>query len=292
MMSVWTIWKIWNLWTMSRGRRVRLAIVAAAVLSAVVAGGAQGAAAQSAQDWMSTMLAHENAATGERGRYLYLNVERSERTGGHVWTEWVAETDWGKVRYLVQEDGRPLPPDRLAKEKARLADEAAHPDTFKAAEDSKADSEQHARQMLGLLPKAFLLSDPRPEGDMVRIDYTPNPSYQPSSMEEKVLHAMSGSVLIDEKQVRMRQVDGHTSQDVSMSFGLASVKAGSNFLTERVHAQGPDWKVGQVKVDIRGKALLFKIARSQDSKHTQFRKIADGLTVQAAVELLEAQPLS
>ena len=68
---------------------------------------------------------------------------------------------------------------------------------------------------------------------MIRIDYAPNPSYQPASMEEKVLHAMSGTLLIDEKQVRMRQVDGHMSQDVTMSFGLASVKAGSNFLTER-----------------------------------------------------------
>ena len=247
--------------------------------------------AQSAQDWMSTMLAHENAATSERGRYLYLNVERSERSGGHLWMEWVAETNWGKVRYLVAEDGKPLPPDRVTKEKARVADEAAHPDAFKAAEDSKADSEQHARQMLSLLPKAFILSEPRPEGDMVRIDYVPNPSYQPSSMEEKVLHAMSGSVLIDQKQVRMRQVDGHMSQDVSMSFGLASIKAGSNFLTERVHAQGPDWKLGQVKVDIRGKALLFKIARSQESTHTQFRRIPDGMTVAAAVEMLEQQPM-
>ncbi len=245
--------------------------------------------AQSAQDWMNTMLAHENAATTERGRYLYLNLERSERTGGHLWAEWVAETDWGKVRYVVAEDGQPLSPDRVAKEKARIADEAAHPDAFKSAEDSKADSEKHARDMLSLLPKAFLLSEPRQQGDMVRIDYTPNPAYQPASIEERVLHAMSGSVLIDEKQVRMRQVDGHTSQDISMSFGLASIKAGSNFLTERVHAQGPDWKVGQVKVDIRGKALLFKIARSQQSNHSQFRKIPDGMTVAAAVDLLEQQ---
>ena len=145
--------------------------------------------------------------------------------------------------------------------------------------------------MLALLPKAFLLSEPRPEGDVVRIDYTPNPNYQPSSMEERVLHAMSGSVLIDEKQVRMRQVDGHMSQDVSMSFGLASIKAGSSFMTERVHAQGADWKLGEVKVDIRGKALLFKIARSQESKHSQFRRIPDGMTVAAAVDLLEQQPV-
>ena len=242
---------------------------------------------QSAQQWMGTMLEHENAATNERGRYMYTNEERSERTGGHLWRERVAETDWGKVHYLLAEDGKPLTGDRLAAEKARVADEAARPEAFKAAEQSKADTEAHARQMLSLLPKAFLFGEPRVEGDVVKIDYRPNPDYQPDTMEEKVLHMMSGTVVIDEKQVRMREVDGHTSQDLSLSMGLVSIKSGSNFLTERVHAEGPDWKVGTVHTDIRGKALFLKIARSSEMRHTEFRKIPDGMTVAAAVALLE-----
>ena len=56
-----------------------------------------------------------------------------------------------------------------------------------------------------------------------------------------------------------------------------------------MHAQGPDWKVGKVNVDIRGKALLFKIVRSQSSLHSNFQKIPDGMTVAAAVQLLEQQ---
>ena len=247
------------------------------------------ASAQTAQQWMSTMIDHENAATNDRGRYIFLNQERSERSGGHVWLEWVAETDWGKVRYLIAEDGKPLSPDRVEKEKARLTDEALHPDAFKKAEDGKADSEKHAREMLALLPRAFLLSEPKMNGDVVRIDFTPNPQFQPSTIEEKVIHAMSGTLLIDERMIRMRQLQGHMSQDVSFALGIATIKAGTSFLTERVHAVGPDWKVGLVQIDVRGKALLFKIARSQDSKHTQFQQIPEGMTVGAAVELLEHQ---
>ena len=40
--------------------------------------------------------------------------------------------------------------------------------------------------------------------------------------------------------------------------------------------------------DIKGKALFLKIARSQEAKHAEFKKIADGMTVAAAVEMLEA----
>ena len=242
-----------------------------------------------AQQWMSAMLGHESAATPQRGRYMYLNEERSDRTGGHLWRERVAETDWGTVRYLLAEDGKPLPGDRQQTEKNRLADEAAHPEAFRQAEQTKSDSEQHARQMLTLLPKAFLFTEPTREGDAVRIDYRPNPDYQPANIEEKVLHGMSGTVLIDPTLMRLRQVDGHTSQDLSLSFGFASVKAGSNFTTTRAHEQGVDWKMVAVHSDIRGKALFMKLARQQDSKHGEFVHIQDGMTVAAAVALVESQ---
>ena len=249
---------------------------------------AQMAAHPTAQEWMDTMVAHENAATAQRGHYVYLNEERSDRTGGHLWRERVAETDWGLVRYLLAEDEVPLSADRANAEKARLADEAARPEAFRQNEQARVDNEQHARQMLTLLPKAFLFSEPKLNGDEVEIDFMPNPAFQPATMEEKVLHAMSGKVLIDDKAQRLREVDGHTSQDLSLSFGLASVKAGSNFQTVRVHEVGPDWKMESVHSDIRGKAFFMKLARKQDSKHSEFRKIPDNTTVASAVAMLEA----
>ena len=244
-------------------------------------------AAQDSQTLLSTMLARENDASVHRGRYMYLNEERSERTGQHLWLERVAETDWGKVRLLLQEDGKPIAADRTASERGRLADEAAHPDAFRKAETSRIDGEQHARDMLRLLPRAFIMDQPVLEGDAFRINYRPNPDFQPASMEEKVLHAMSGSVLIDTKMLRMREVNGHTSQDVSVGFGMASVKAGSNFNSARIPADGQDWKLLTIHADIRGKAFFLKIAKTQDAKHGEFKRIPDGLTVAAAVELVE-----
>ena len=239
---------------------------------------------------ITLVAARETEAANHRGRYMYLSVERSDRTNGHEWTERVAETGWGKVRYLVAEDGKPLTGERRSAERARIEDEGKNPEIFKQAESSKMEDEQHARQMMVLLPKAFLFDQPQREGEFWRMAYRPNPAYQPNGMEERVLHGMSGTVLIDANAIRTHALEGTMPQDISIGFGLlATIHAGSNFSTVRDHIDGYDWKTVEVHTDINGKALFLKtVARKQEAKHTEFKRIPDGVTVADAVKLVEA----
>ncbi len=259
-----------------------------ALLLAVVCS-AGSAFAQDGKQIIGTLIQNEQNATDHRGRYMYLSVEKSDRTGGHTWTEKMAETPWGKVKYLIAEDGQPLPPDRASAERARLAQEAADPAGFKRQEEARGDDEQHARQMLRLLPIAFFFDSPKLEGETLRIPFRPNPSYAPQSLEERVLHGMSGSVLVDAKTIRLRGLEARMPQDVSIGFGLlATIKAGSNFETLRQPAEGIDWKTETVHTEINGKAMFLKtIARQQESKHSEFRKIPNDISVADAVKLLE-----
>ncbi len=259
-----------------------------------VAGGAAAqemdVARMDGKSLITLVASREAEASNHRGRYMYLSVERSERTGGHEWTERIAETAWGKVRYLIAEDGQPLTGDRLAAERARIEEEGVHPEEYKRQEAGKMEDEQHARSMMVLLPKAFVFDQPEAEGEYLRVRYKPNPAYQPNGMEERVLHGMSGSVLIDTKLVRTHELDGTMPQDVSIGFGiLATIHAGSNFSTTRDHIEGYDWKTVTVHTDINGKALFLKtVARKQEAKHTEFKRIPDGVTVEEAVKLVEA----
>ena len=239
---------------------------------------------------ITMVAARESEATNHLGRYTYLSVEQSDRTNGHEWTERVAETAWGKVRYLVAEDGKPLTGDRLVAERARIEDEAKNPEIFKEAESGKMEDEQHARQMMVLLPKAFLFDQPQREGEFWRMAYRPNPAYQPNGFEERVLHGMSGTVLIDAKAIRTHELEGKIPEDISLGFGiLATIHAGSNFSTVRDHIEGYDWKTVAVHTDFNGKALFLKsVARKQEAKHTDFKRIPDGITVEEAVKILEA----
>src|ERR1700712_2037724 len=107
------------------------------VLLGLLAGGAVRAqsldvarSSDAARQIVDTMLTHEGDPAEHRLKYMYLSEERSERTGGHTWTERVVETAMGKVRLLLAEDGKPLSADRMAAERSKLAEIVAHPDAF------------------------------------------------------------------------------------------------------------------------------------------------------------------
>jgi hypothetical protein len=259
-----------------------------ALLILLATAGLRAQSLNDARKIVDTMLAHENDPAEHRIKYMYLSEERSERTGGHLWSERVAETALGKVRMLLAEDGKALSPERIAAERARLADIAAHPDAFQKREQAMKNDEQHAEQMLALLHKAFLFDEPRADGSDVRIGYRPDPAYQPKTMEEKVLHAMSGAVLVDERTMQLHRIEGKMPTDVSMGFGLLGVvHAGSSFTTTHEMAPGGEWKDALVNTAIDGKAMLFKeIGRNEHVVHSEFKRLPDDISIAQAVEML------
>jgi hypothetical protein len=263
----------------------RSAIVMLGLLSA---GAMWAQSSDASRQIVNTMLAHESNPTEHRNMYTYLSEERSERTGGHLWTERVVETAAGKVRLLLAEDGKPLSIQQQTAEKAKLADIAAHPETFQRREQAMKNDEQHAEQMLALLHKAFLFDEPHPDGSDVRIGYRPDPAYQPKTMEEKVLHAMSGEVLVDERSMQLHRIEGKVPADVSLGYGiLGTIHAGSSFTTTHEMEPGGEWKDALVTTAIEGKAMLFKeIGRNEHVVHSEFKRVADDISVAQAVELL------
>jgi len=256
------------------------------VWAADVAGaGASG----SAKALVQRMLAVEDAEALRKGRYAYLSQERSERTGGRLWTERVVETSVGKLRRLIAEDGQALAGERAKAEAARLAGIAADPEGFRRRSEVLKNDETHAKEMLSLLPKAFLLEGMRREGDFVRIDFRPDPGYAPRSLEERVLHGMVGTMLVDVKSERLRSVEGRLPADVSIGFGLvATIKAGSNFATTRTPVAGNEWKTAVLDTDITGRAIFFKaIGKKEHAEHSEFVQVPMEITVAQAVALLQ-----
>jgi hypothetical protein len=238
---------------------------------------------------VASMMDNENRAALHRDHYSYISKERSDRTGGHLWTEKVVETSLGKVRMLLAEDGQPLSPERVAQERGRLATIVADPDAFAKKSQTVKDDEAHARQMLSLATRAFLFDDPQPDGNFVRLAYRPNPDFQPSSMEERVLHGMIGSMVIDPQAQRLHFLDGRLPQDISIGFGfLATIRAGSSFSTTRDRLGQPDWKTTQLDTAINGRAIFFKsIAKNEHAEHTAFVRVPADLTIVQAVALVE-----
>jgi hypothetical protein len=253
----------------------------------------QGVAEQSGKtpkQVVDAMLGREFTAEKSLRMFLYVSEERSERTGGHLWTERVAETQAGKLRMLIAEDGQALTGERAAAERTRLAGIAEHPESFEKTATALKNDEKHAREMLSMLPKAFVLEGMRADGGFLRIDFRPDPAYAPQSLEERVIHGMSGSMLIDEQAMRLHRIEGRLPEDVNIGYGLlATIHAGSNFSTTRSREYEDEWKTVALDTDIAGRVIFLKaIGKKQHAIHRDFKPLPDTISVpQAVAELLK-----
>jgi hypothetical protein len=274
------------------GRGIGVASLALGLL--MPAGLSVGLAAQTTNSLtplqvVEAMVAHEDDEAAHKDRYEFLSNERSDRTGGQMWTERVAEIKQGRVRYLVAVDGKPLTLEQDRVERGRLAGIVADPEAFVAREQTQKDDEAQARKMLDLLPKAFVFDNVRLQDGVWRMDFHPNPVYTPHGLQERVLYGMSGTIAIDAKAERLMHVEGVLKQDVSIGFGiLATIKAGSRFSSDRGD-RGGHWRTLDVMTDIRGKAILFKsVAKNSEITRSEFKYLEPGVTIAQAVELVES----
>jgi len=240
------------------------------------------------QELLRAMIAQERDSAAHHERYEYLSVERSERTGGHAWTERVVETGRGKVRLLLAEDGVPISAARQQQERGRLANLLAHPEEFEHSEAARMNDEAHARMMLDDLDKGFLLEHVALEDGVWHVDFKPNPGYSPSGIEERVLHGMSGWLAIDAQDLRLVHIEAKLPADVNIGFGLlATVRAGSHFASDRELIEG-HWRTVHVVTEIRGKAALFKsVGKDSDLTRSDFHYLDPDITLEQAVALVE-----
>ena len=236
---------------------------------------------------VSRMAANELAAHQQNTRFSYASDERSVRTGGHLWRERVVETDDGPLRRLMAVDGRPLSPAEAKAENDRIAGLVSHPEQFRRENQMHQEDETHATQLLQLLPKAFLVTGAGEQDGCTRFSFRPNPAFQPSSFEERVVAAMGGTVSLQQPMNRLCQLSATILQPVEFGFGfLGRVEAGGHFSLARMRVTEATWKTDHISVHMQGRVLLMKsLTREQETVRSEMRVIAPHLPLGQAAQL-------
>jgi len=236
---------------------------------------------------VTAMVRNEKQARQHRTFFRYTSVERSERTGGHLWKENVVETPDGLLRRLVEEDGKPLTPDRTAEEDRHIAALVADPDALSEADADRRADEARLEKILDILPKVFLFNADGMQDDCVRIAFRPNPAFTPSSYDERIVHGLAGTILVRMPAERLCGIEGHLIDRVSFGFGiLGHIEKDSRFRVTRTPVTATDWKSTRVEVHLDGKILLLKsISRDQDAHHSGAQPLPPHLSLAQAAAL-------
>jgi hypothetical protein len=236
------------------------------------------------------MVEAETAARETRQHFLYRRKERSVRTRGHVWDELVVETTDGRMRRLVAVDGKPLSRGEQSAEDKRITYLANHPSDFRREAQGRKDDEVRMADLLKELPRLFLLQTAGSEGDCTRIRFSPNPQFQEVSFQDRVVHAMSGELLIHNTDQRLCGIDAHLDHRVEFGFGLlGKVSEQSHFSVMRQEVSPGQWKTTKIRVRVDGSILLMKsVSRDEDSSHFGFKPVAHDLTLAQAAAMLRS----
>ena len=199
------------------------------------------------------------------------------------------ETDKGPVFRVVAKDGSPLDAAQREREDARLDQYIHSPGQIARTERAHEEDEARLAGIMGLLPQAFLFDYAgATTGDLVRIDFRPDPAFVPSGYEARVVHALTGSLTVDARLKRMIEMRGVVAERVDFGYGfLGHVEKGGPFEIHRRQVNAEHWKTDLVDVHVEGKILMLKtVSKDQREARSNFRPVPVGTTLAEARDML------
>ncbi|MGA8761530.1 MAG: hypothetical protein WB562_01460 [Candidatus Sulfotelmatobacter sp.] len=205
--------------------------------------------------------------------------------------EELVETNDGSLSRLLSIDGHPLDADRQQKESQRLQRLVSHPDEQRKLQQASHKKAEQGARLFNLLPDVFVFAYAGRQGDQVTLTFTPNPNFQPPSLEARVFQAMQGEMTVDTKQQRLAAINGHLMGNVKFGGGLLGhLDKGSKFEVRQAEVAPGHWEMTSLSVDMKGKALLFKtISVQENENHSDFHRLPDDLTLAEAADRLNRQ---
>ena len=248
---------------------------------AAAAGNEQGTE-QIVQQAVQTELA---ADASDHTRWVYFEVDRKPNLKVE---QWVAETGQGDVKRVLEENGRRLSEsEQHTRMDGFVQNEAAQ---AKQQKSRQRDDEQ-ARQMLSMLPQAFVWTEVNDQNGRTILHFAPNPHFHPPSYQARVFAAMQGEMTVDDAQHRIASIKGRMIHDVKFGYELfGELRAGGTFDVERRELKPGIWQITETHVHIEGRALIFKsISDEEDDVKSQFKQIAPDLQLANAEKTLMAQ---
>lgn len=222
-----------------------------------------------------------NAAKNDHSSWMYLDADRTPGKNG-VYR--VVETPQGTVRRMVEIDGRPVDAQEERKETDRIRTFLHDTDAQAKQRRAGAHDDAQAEQMLRMLPDAFLWTRKGESGDLVTLEFTPNPAFDPPNMEARVMGLMAGEMIIARGDNRIRTLRGKLTDDVKIGYGmLGRLRRGGSFDVERREVAPHRWEITETHVHIDGRALLFKtIGQQEDEIKTEWKPSTASSLTEAA----------
>ena len=213
------------------------------------------------------------------------------------------ETKDALAAMMIANNDQPLTAEQQQAENNHLAWLMNNPDQLRKKAAHEKEDEERTLRIVKALPDAFQYEYAGTENgeaglglagsELVKLKFTPNPSYAPPSRVEEVLAGMQGELLIDRTARRIARIDGTLFREVSFGWGIIGhLNKGGHFRVQQGDLGLGDgaWGITEMSLNMTGKILLFKgLNLVSDEVLSDFQRMPDNLTFAQGVEMLKIE---
>jgi hypothetical protein len=243
--------------------------------------------AQSVDEIVRTVVKNElDADTNDHTPWMYRDAYKSPDKDI---VKVVIETPQGNLSEVIEDHGQPPSPQMHQDDLNHIQQIVSDPDLRARMKKAEQHDGQQARDMLNLLPKAFIWKIVDRSGGDVKLSFYPDPNFSPDSMSGKVLAAMSGTMIVDQNHMRLKDLSGRLDHDVTFAWGiLGRINAGGTFRIVRDDVGYGSWQITGMHVHISGHALFFKTIGDQEDEITSdYHRVPQGVDIGKAAQMLK-----
>jgi len=276
-------------------RTAGLALVAGALSLSSAAFGSGDSIAQpsdfqpnaQARDLVRKVVANELMQEEQDKSHYMFKLKKVTPKGTRV--QQIVQTDQGSIARTVLLNGQPPTDDVRQAEEQKIQKLIGDQDEQKRRQKREKEDESRAQIMIRALPNAFFYQEIGRNLDTVKLRFRPDPNYQPQSREESVYTGMAGELWLNLPQQRLRKIDAHLFHDVDFGWGiLGRLYKGGSFMVEQEQVDGNHWDSTVLKLDLRGKALLFKsLVYDEQEYESDFRRLPDHVSLSEGADILK-----
>jgi predicted esterase YcpF (UPF0227 family) len=240
---------------------------------------------QSARDLVREVVSNElNAQQRDHTHWMY-RLETEKAGTREVMA--VIETIAGDLTRLLSRNDQLLTDQQRIEEDQRTEKFINNPEEQRKRQHDQNEDVHKAEQLLAVLPDALNFSYAERDGDTITLNFQPNPEFHPTSREAHAFREMEGQLIVDEGEKRVREIRGHLRNTVHFGL-LGHLDPGGTFDVRQEEVGQKHWEITLLKVNMRGKALVFKtINVQQDETRSHFQQVPDTLTLPQARDLLQ-----
>jgi hypothetical protein len=222
----------------------------------------------------------------DKSRYMF-KLKKVTPKGTRI--QQIVQTNQGSIARTLLLDGKPPADDMRQAEEQKIQKLIGDADEQKRRQKREKEDEYRAQIMVRALPNAFFYQEIGRDGDTLKLRFRPDPNYQPQSREESIYTGMAGELWLNLPQQRLRKIDAHLFHDVDFGWGiLGRLYKGGSFMVEQEQVDGNHWDTTVLKLDLRGKALLFKsLVYDEQEFESDFRRLPDHISLSEGADILK-----